>query len=160
MDRRTQASPVAIQDVTDQDAATKAFVDSDIDTVFPKMIVSRRKLVEFYQEHAPQKVKDVDRILQAYSAEELVTTLKKKYGEAPPTIEWEESIVTAKQLYDFFMVYDYSRAHAVEQRATCLLLKNGLAAQSSDNLLGIASELETPSAIGPSVVFVVRRFRM
>jgi hypothetical protein len=96
--------------------AARVFVDSDKETAFQTVIVSRNDLIKFYEEHDNSKVKDVDRIVKAYKTEELVTSLRKKYGAAPPTVEQVESIITSKQLTDFYWENDPARVETVERK--------------------------------------------
>jgi hypothetical protein len=47
---------------------------------------NRRLLVDFYQEHDPEKVGTVDKILGAWKTKKLTNALMKKYGQAPPFV--------------------------------------------------------------------------
>ena len=51
-----------------------------------ELIIERDALVAFYQRHDASKIDNVDQALSLFSAEEIVETLKEKYGEAPPTV--------------------------------------------------------------------------
>lgn len=49
----------------------------------PPVRSNREKMVDFYQEIDPSKVKNVDKMLAAYPAKDLNAAMKKKYGKSP-----------------------------------------------------------------------------
>mmetsp|Transcript_5606 Transcript_5606/g.17729 ORF Transcript_5606/g.17729 Transcript_5606/m.17729 type:complete len:99 (-) Transcript_5606:1053-1349(-) len=59
----------------------------------------RRKLVAFYEEHAPEKVKDVDAILAKYRGHEseMWKRLEKKYAEDDNRGDYEPPIEAPQQ---------------------------------------------------------------
>ena len=54
-------------------------------------IVNKDDLITFYAEQDPSKVADVDAILAAYSTQDLVLNLIKKYGHAPAAMVVQRS---------------------------------------------------------------------
>jgi hypothetical protein len=50
------------------------------------LVENKRLLVDFYQEHDPEKVGTVDKILGAWKTKKLTNALMKKYGQAPPFV--------------------------------------------------------------------------
>ena len=47
--------------------------------------VKREHLVDFYEEHNPANVSNVDAILQHYSAQQILDTSQERYGAQPAT---------------------------------------------------------------------------